>query len=404
MVLENNLIRVHRKLAIAKPRQRAVWGHKNPPTQTNRQTRRQRNEIVHTDAGQRFWERTSILDIGYKIAFPKEHARHMAERRREEEQNQLFETTEGYDPKQKIELPSGVVQQKAGIISRMKSFNITTPPETVATNIDGQTSLDVLKALEDVGIVGTFQFDMKSPSPSKFAECNPSEYEEVVLTIPKGNSRNNVLNHTVVVSQDRHINTQTRKALKHYLTSLALDEICLPAVDWRTSSYSEIKKNLIRAGGEREIGTISLTSRLEEYNLMLPPDDPIENKNGLTALACLNLLRDAGLIGKTRFAMKSPSKSKYAALSPLNYENIQLKIKRGKDKNISILRKDLNYSQDRDVNKQTRKALRHHLASLALGDMTGPEKQWSEMTSSELLAFLKENARAAKTLPRQNPK
>jgi hypothetical protein len=138
---------------------------------------------------------------------------------------------------------------------------------------------------------------------------------------------------------------------------------------------------------------------LEEFNLLLPPEDSIENRDGDTAIVCLNQLRDVGMIGKTRFAMKSPSKSKYASFNPLNYEHVQLTIKRAEDKHISVLREDLYYSQDRDVKKETRRALRQHLASLALCDLTGPRKRWSDMTFAELRDFLKEKSAAARFSP-----
>jgi hypothetical protein len=395
MVTDNNFIKVSRVLATATPRLRSAWGHEIP--QNKKRRKMAGNELVHSDIGKLLIETESIFDIEYKVAFPKDHDRHMAQQLRKKKSKLLFQK-----PKVKVkngkQQPSDTQQvpEAVDILSRMKLFNVSLPPKFIAKNVDGQTALDVLKALEDVGMVGLSQFGMKTPSSSDFASFNPVDYEHATLTTPKSKGRYNVLKQTVIKSEDRDLKKQSRKSLKQHLASLALDDITGPNFDWTKSTYSNLKMFLMADAGVDEIGKVSLTARLEEFNLLLPPEDPIENKDGVTAIVCLNQLRDVGMIGKTRFAMKSPSKSKYASFNPLNYEHVQLTIKRAEDKHISVLREDLYFSQDRDVKKQTRRALRQHLASLALCDLTGPRKRWSEMTFPELRDFLKEKSTAAK--------
>jgi hypothetical protein len=398
MVTDNNFIKVSRVLATATPRLRSAWGHEIPQNKKRRKVAG--SELVHSDIGKLLMETESIFDIEYKVAFPKDHDRHMAQQRRKNKL--LFQKTK-VKVKNGKQQPSDTQQVPEGvdILSRMKVFNVSLPPKSIAKNVDGQTALDVVKALEDVGMVGPSQFGMKTPSSSDFASFNPVDYEHTTLTIPRSKGRYNVLKQTVIKSQDRDLKKQSRKSLKQHLASLALDDITGPNFDWTKSTYSNLKTFLMSAAGvhENEIGKVSLTARLEEFNLLLPPEDPIENRDGDTAIVCLNQLRDVGMIGKTRFAMKSPSKSKYASFNPLNYEYVQLTIKRAEDKHLSVLREDLYYSQDRDVNKQTRRALRQHLASLALCDLTGPRKRWSEMTFAELRDFLKQKSAAARISP-----
>jgi hypothetical protein len=395
MVTDNNFIKVSRVLATATPRPRSAWGHEIP--QNKKRRKMAGNELVHSDIGKLLIETESIFDIEYKVAFPKDHDRHMAQQLRKKKSKLLFQKP-NVKVKNGKQQPSDTQQvpEAVDILSRMKLFNVSLPPKFIAKNVDGQTALDVLKALEDVGMVGLSQFGMKTPSSSDFASFNPVDYEHATLTTPKSKGRYNVLKQTVIKSEDRDLKKQSRKSLKQHLASLALDDITGPNFDWTKSTYSNLKMFLMADAGVDEIGKVSLTARLEEFNLLLPPEDPIENKDGVTAIVCLNQLRDVGMIGKTRFAMKSPSKSKYASFNPLNYEHVQLTIKRAEDKHISVLREDLYFSQDRDVKKQTRRALRQHLASLALCDLTGPRKRWSEMTFPELRDFLKEKSTAAK--------
>lgn len=355
-------------------------------------------ELVHSDVGMLLAGTKSILDVDYKIAFPREHKRHMAQQRKRKRSNLLFDATPVVvandaqkKPPQLLRVPDGV-----DVASRRKKFNLSQAPTSIAKNLDGQTALDILKGLGDIRMIGTAQFAMKTPSATDFASFDPEIFEQTTLKIPKSDSRSNLLKRTITKCQDRYLNQESRKLLKHHLASLALDEIAGAAYNWRKSSYSELKKHLMIAAGVRQVGKISLSVRLEDFNLLLPPEDPIENKDGLTAVNCLHQLRDAGMIGKTRFVNTSPSKSEFASLNPLNYEHVQLTIKRGKDKNISILRKDLCYGQDRDVKTQTRKALRQHLASLALSDITGPENRWSDLTFAELRKFLKQKSSARK--------
>lgn len=85
----------------------------------------------------------------------------------------------------------------------------------------------------------------------------------------------------------------------------------------------------------------------------------------------------------------SPSQSKYASFDPMNHELVRLTVEKGPNSKISALFENIVYEQDRDANAEARKILQHHLSSLALCDITGPELCWSQHTYAELKYFLK---------------
>eukprot|EP00957_Ditylum_brightwellii_P024926 1884858-Ditylum_brightwellii.AAC.1 len=98
-------------------------------------------------------------------------------------------------------------------------------------------------------------------------------------------------------------------------------------------------------------------------------------------MQCLQHLKDAKVIGKYNWKWVSPSKSKYAALSPDLHETVILS-KEGKGEQLSTW----SYEQEHNVNHTPRKQLQQHLASKALQDlfnMVG-DGEWSKMTMKEM--------------------
>ena len=107
-------------------------------------------------------------------------------------------------------------------------------------------------------------------------------------------------------------------------------------------------------------------------------------KDGSTAVACLKQLKDSHLISDFTWKYENPSQTPYASFNPTEHEHVRLTIH--KDDSVP----NLVYEQDRDINTVSRQSLKQHLASLALCDITGPQRRWSDLTFAELREFLAE--------------
>jgi hypothetical protein len=131
-------------------------------------------------------------------------------------------------------------------------------------------------------------------------------------------------------------------------------------------------------------------ARMREYKLVLPPAEPPTNVEGYTPMLLLNQLSDAKMIGPIEWQITLPSPSSYASVDPHTHEHVQLVVRKGTDKEKSILSEDLAYEQDRDINHVSRRSLKHHLSSFALCDILGPQKRWNDMSFKELRNYLRD--------------
>jgi hypothetical protein len=136
---------------------------------------------------------------------------------------------------------------------------------------------------------------------------------------------------------------------------------------------------------------VDVMARLKKFKKIPPPEEPVINSDGQTAMVCLKQLQDCGLVGSVEWTAVSPSKSAYAVIAPHLHEHNCLTVKRGIGESTSVLTTDLFYEQDREVNSVNRQGLRHHLASLALLEITGPRRLWSSLSFTELREFLLKN-------------
>ena len=134
-----------------------------------------------------------------------------------------------------------------------------------------------------------------------------------------------------------------------------------------------------------------VTVRMKKFKKTAPPEEPVVNSDGQMAMVCLKQLEDCGLIGSVEWTATTPSKSAYAVIAPHVHEHNCLTVKRGTDESTSVLSTDLFYEQDREVNSVNRKLLRHHMASSALSELTGPRRSWSNLSFTELREFLIKN-------------
>lgn len=125
--------------------------------------------------------------------------------------------------------------------------------------------------------------------------------------------------------------------------------------------------------------------RIEAFGVTGPPAEPMKTPDGLTAMACLKQLEDAGFVGKMQWTSVRPSTSSNTLSNAEANELVGLTLLAADDDN-SILRENLFYEHDRDVNTISKQAIRHHLASLALCDVVGPN--WSDLSFKELKKLL----------------
>jgi hypothetical protein len=125
----------------------------------------------------------------------------------------------------------------------------------------------------------------------------------------------------------------------------------------------------------------------------VPP--PTKNTDGATATAVLQHLVDAGLVGGIKWDMEPLNGEEVPlGLDPKTHEYVCLTVQKGADQATAVLGEDLSYKQVRNTNEVARQAVKQHLGSLALCDITGPTIRWSELSSKELKTVLS-NLKAA---------
>jgi hypothetical protein len=133
-----------------------------------------------------------------------------------------------------------------------------------------------------------------------------------------------------------------------------------------------------------------VAARMKEFKVVQPPAKPVRTLDGVSPMACLKQLEDIGMIGPIEWDTIMPSQSGYAAFDPANHECIRLVVQKASDPENAVLFEDLRYEQDRDVNAVSKQVIKHHLAALALCDITGPQLKWSKMNFKDLRGHLSE--------------
>ena len=133
---------------------------------------------------------------------------------------------------------------------------------------------------------------------------------------------------------------------------------------------------------DRVFGGFEVRSNASQGDL--PPSSPSSTRDGVTAMASLKQLEDAGLVGRISWRVKNQSKTENASLSE-HLETMQLFIDRGK-KGKSVLSSDLKYEKDRHINTVSKQRMKHHVSSIALQDIAGPN--WTKLSFKELKSFL----------------
>ena len=129
-------------------------------------------------------------------------------------------------------------------------------------------------------------------------------------------------------------------------------------------------------------------ARMRQIQMTPPPSEPSKNIDGLTAVQCLQQLKDVQLLSIIQWEWIAPSQTPYASFNPEAYETVKLTIKVSnisKDSdNDTKEQEELVLEQDRNVNEVSRKILKQGLASLALQKLLQVKKSWTEMNMSEM--------------------
>ncbi len=137
--------------------------------------------------------------------------------------------------------------------------------------------------------------------------------------------------------------------------------------------------------------TTDIMGRMEEFKKDMPPSEPVANVEGHTALYILTQLHAMEMVGPIEFNITVPSKSEYASWNAERYENYHLRIRPSDMGSVNVLNTTLEFDQDRDMTRQSRQALKQHLADLALSKLVGSDVQWRNLTFADLRWVLQKN-------------
>ena len=111
--------------------------------------------------------------------------------------------------------------------------------------------------------------------------------------------------------------------------------------------------------------------------------------DGVSAVACLKQLQDAGLIGTIEWSNSVETTSSESR--PGEVERVQLSVAAGAAP-FTVLEKKMSFVLDRNRQQLPRKAVKQDLASKALKELIGPTKTWTDVSFSELRKFLQERS------------
>ncbi len=228
-------------------------------------------------------------------------------------------------------------------MARMKKHSIDPPPSELERNIEGTNAIQCIQELYNTGALSKVRWSRKVPSDSKYASIDPELYEEVKLEL-KGND------FGFILLQDRNRNLFSRKIMKHHLASIALKKIFASSgQDWVTMSTSEMKSYL-------------LSNNKTQFNL-----------EGRNAIQCLHELKDP-----RNFLLAWEFTCNNCAT-----EVVQLNLTPG----TAQIR--LSIKEVRDIYKTSKSIAKQNLAETALNRILGNEKDWRNMTVSEMRTHLK---------------
>ena len=265
----------------------------------------------------------------------------------------------------------------------------------------------------------THPFDPPPPFSDRLAELRPNRRMKVSRTMATAEPRprsvwrttNSTSGHKRMQDGTQHIAKHESREVKHADTGNLLKtpdggSLSILDVDYKRAFPNFQRRRKPRkaslfalAGINGELSSkngkkpkhrreFDVAARMREYKLAIPPSEPLTNTEGFSPLLLLNQLADGDIIGEVQWNYTRPSTSSYASVDPFAHELVQLYVGKGTKKTKSALFEDLTYEQDRDINSMSRQSLKHHLSSLALCDILGPQKRWTELSFKEIKDYL----------------
>jgi hypothetical protein len=275
---------------------------------------------------------------------------------------------------------------------RMTDFNMeidsAVHPEV---SISGQTPLSQLMALEQADMID-FEWQSLNPSPTDFASISPDEFECIQLIVRRGDeSLNSTFEGELVFQRDREITRGNKQQAKQYLASMALTRLLAQKdKNWFDLKFYELKNSLIpdyEIVSKPPMSDNELASRMKEFG-QEPIDDIERSTTGQTASAYLGQLHQDKFI-TMEFNAVCPSHTDFAAVSPEDFECVQLVVREGNKMLAKPISGELLFERDRLIGREL-KLVKQYLSSLALSQLLADQGQsWSKLSYKELKACLK---------------
>jgi 5'-3' exoribonuclease 2 len=124
--------------------------------------------------------------------------------------------------------------------------------------------------------------------------------------------------------------------------------------------------------------------RLTGRSQTSPASESAMTTDGLSAMACLKQLEDGGLIGMIKWEESVMQEDR---------QKIRLLIMKGGEPISYTREEDLLFEQERDTHSMSKKAVKQHLAGLALREILGHSKEWSDHSFKDLRRVLQERSK-----------
>lgn len=158
----------------------------------------------------------------------------------------------------------------------------------------------------------------------------------------------------------------------------------------------------VKATGKLNIVEVPGTTRnqldvpvINDHSVPKLPEVLPSTSDGLSAMACLKQLEDSGVVGTITWETISPSPTLFARFAPEKFECIRLAVeKAAKDTRNGALHENVKLEQDRELGTISKQAVKQHLASLALCEITGPGARWTDHSYRDLRLYLQQKSTA----------
>lgn len=182
-------------------------------------------------------KRRTLKSVGYKqpyaLALQQEEARVGKKKKGKIEAS----VKKSQDQKRRQRLPNDAVGKK-----KRKKVTQTGSPTSISkipvTNKDGQTASSLLFQLQDIKALN-IRWDTISQK-----DKHEEGRETIRLTLGRGTGAFCRLDGERIYQQERYGNVASRKAVRHHLAAAALADFCGDGIDWKESTFKDLKEHL----------------------------------------------------------------------------------------------------------------------------------------------------------------